>query len=208
MKRGCDRRDPSRRQAASGTWSARHPSWPLRRGERRGRAARADRPKIGTASLQHGESSRCAQLGAPLGSWHTGGQASRRTKIPRYVVQRTFPDGLQMFKAPRGAGGAVALRSGSWRLLLVAVFALVGLVVSAGGAAAKAQAAGTKVLASVTATGHLSSTYAWTISKQASPASQAVPVGWNLVILCSVVDDAPRHLIDSRELPGCRRTRC
>ena len=66
---------------------------------------------------------------------------------------------------------------GGFRGRRSAVLALVGAVVFAGAAAATAQAAGTKLLAAVTATGHLSSTFTWTISKQASPASQAVPVG-------------------------------
>lgn len=67
-----------------------------------------------------------------------------------------------------------------------AVLALLGAVVFAGGSAASAQAAGTSLLAAVSASGHLSSTFTWTISKEASPASQAVAVGSSASVSYSI----------------------
>jgi len=75
------------------------------RGEagRESRAARAGTSKIGTASSQYGESSRCARAPALVGSCQAQSQRVRRTYVPRYIVQRTFPDGLEI---PVDNGGA------------------------------------------------------------------------------------------------------
>ena len=75
------------------------------RGEAAAEAARLGltRPKIGSGGSQHRCSSRCAPVTAFVGSLHPTGQPIRRTHMPRYVVQRTFPDGLQI---PVGNGGS------------------------------------------------------------------------------------------------------
>ena len=59
--------------------------------------------QIGSSDSQHGCSSRCAPVTMLVRSRHTTGQPIRRTHMPRYMVQRTFPDGLQI---PVGNGGS------------------------------------------------------------------------------------------------------